>query len=40
MITWNGKLNLPFEEKVQLRKDYPKLKPVWRSEVGNRKIQK
>ena len=22
MITWNGKLNLPFEEKMQLRNDY------------------
>ena len=40
VITWNGKLNLPFEENAQLRDDYLKLKRIWRSEVGNRKVQK
>ena len=37
MSTWNRKLNLPLEEKMQLRKDYLKLKPMWRLEDGNRK---
>ena len=42
IITRNGKLNLPFEEKMQLRKDSLKLKPkpIWRSEVGHRNVQK
>ena len=34
-MTWSGKLNLPLEEKMQLRKDY--LKPTWTLEVGNRR---
>ena len=39
MITWNGKLNSPFEEKVQLRNDYLKLKQIWKPEEGNREVQ-
>ena len=38
--TWNGKLNLPYEVKMQLRKDYLKLKLIWKLEDGNRKFQK
>ena len=37
IITWNGKLNLPLEEKMQLRKDYLKLKLIWKSERWEQK---
>ena len=38
--TLNGKLNSPCEEKMQRRKDYLKLRPIWRCEDGNRKVRK
>ena len=34
MITWNGKLNLPFEERVHLRNDCLKLTQICKSEDG------
>ena len=40
MNSWNGKLNLRVEEKVQLKIDYLMLKPIWRSEDGSRKTQR
>ena len=39
IISWNGKLNLSFEEKMELSTDSLKLKPIWRSEVG-RNVQR
>ena len=38
MNSWNGMLNQPFEEKLQLGQDYLKLNPIWRLEDGNSKI--
>ena len=32
-------LNLPFEENTQLRKDFPKLKPALKLEIGDRQVQ-
>ena len=40
MSSWNRKLNRLFEENAQLRKDYLKLKPTWKSEIGNKEILK
>ena len=39
MSTWNRKLNWVFKKNAQLRKDYLRVKPIWRSGDGNRENQ-
>ena len=39
MSTWSRKLSWLFKEKIQLRQDHVRLKPISRSETGNKEIQ-